>query len=312
MTTIIADSSQLTCFDECPVKWYYKYHEQIVKTQRQWVDSEGDDGVPEIVLPEKGKPKLYYNYRDMGTVMHKIMDYRYKYKLSIRECLMNAFLDCEQLEEPIKLGDHEKDLVIQTATLYDINYTVKSDFQVPNPETVEVGFSEEIYNDGNNQFILEGRIDLAEAFIGQTKVVVDHKSQGRVKNLYKKSIQFRNYAMIMKVSMLIINYIRFNKNPTKDTFVRDISSFTAVEHNSWRVELINLFKRIADFKNDINLCNDNYHLQLTINEHKRRSSCGGHFGYPCEDTDLCDEPNQAILINIKSMNYEKKDPFKPW
>lgn len=302
MQTIIADSSQLNCFDTCPVLWYYTYYEGIAKVAP--VRSGGE-------FEEDGEKKERMNYRDMGTVFHKILEVRYKNRLTIRDCVDSTLLGANGVM-PV-LTPNEETLVRQTALLYDANYAIKGDFHVRDPDSVELGFSDEIYNDCNYQFILEGRIDLAEAYMGGgVEVAVDHKSQGTAKKLYKKSIQFRNYAMVLNKNMLVINYIRFNKTLGKNTFVRDIASFTNEDHRVWREELINIFKRIAWFREILDTFSDKATRNNTLNGNKRRSQCSGSFGFECEYTSLCDAPNLETLINIKQMSYEDKEPFKPW
>lgn len=304
MQTIIADSSQLNCFDTCPVLWYYTYYEGIAKVTP--VRSGGD-------FEEDGEKKERMNYRDMGTVFHKILEVRYKNRLTIRDCVDSTFLGANGVM-PV-LTPNEETLIRQTALLYDANYAINGDFSIRDPDSVELGFSDEIYNDSNYQFILEGRIDLAEAYMGGgIEVAVDHKSQGTAKKLYKKSIQFRNYAMVLNKNMLVINYIRFNKTLGKNTFVRDIASFTNEDHRVWRLELINLFLCMADFKEKLDYFKgDNEYINKhLLNKSKRRSQCSGSFGFECEYTSLCDAPNLETLINIKQMNYEDKEPFKPW
>lgn len=300
---IIADSTQLTCFDECPVRWYYRYCKQISKTEIPLKDYEGED------------KKEKQNTRDMGTVFHKILEFRYRDKYGIRRCISEA-LDFYINGDEVDLSSKEIDLVGQTALIYDANYSINGDFFIKSPESVEVGFSECIYEDENYKFILEGRIDLAEAYLGGpegVKVSVDHKSQGRAHRLYQKCIQFRNYAMVLDAKMFVVNYIRFNKNITKDTFVREIIPFSAAEHRSWKNEITQLYRKMTDTKLSLdyieNLHGNNHEL---INSIKRRSSCPSQYGGLCEFIPLCDETNPNIVINIMNQNYEHKEPFKPW
>lgn len=308
MKTIIADSSQLTVFDECPVKWHYLYNEQICKSKTKLFeksDIEIELGNDEVA---KGQPKV--NYRDMGTFVHKVLEYRYAQRLKINECIEQTVAEYQLPNSEINLNTKELDTVIRTCLLYDANYSVHGDFDIRDGSMVEVGFSEEIYNDGEYQFILEGRIDLAEAFLNRSIAVIgDHKCQGRKKNLYRRSIQFKNYALIRKTQLLVINYIRFTAKPDKDTFVRELVSFGKADHEAWKYELLNMFFRIAEFKEKFDNPTDTKSMYL--NYFKKRSSCSGFYG-ECEFTPLCDEPNQNVLVNIKGQNYEHRKPFRPW
>lgn len=290
--TIIADSSSLTLFDTCPVQWYYKYVEQITKS------------------PTKEPYPDKLNYREMGTAMHKILQYRYANHISIAQCIEKTLEEHQAIPE-LRLTDLEIPLVRQTAALYDAVYSATGDFIVNDPNAVEVGFSELIYEDEWYRFILEGRIDLVNVlFANGITAIVDHKSQNKARRLYKKSIQFRNYALVTKASLLVINYIRFNKTLTKDTFMREIVGFTPMDHTAWKAELIGLFTKMVKFEELLN--STGVPNQAVLNEAKRRSQCSGTFGYECKFTDLCDAPNPWLLYSIKEQNYEHKKPFKPW
>lgn len=296
---IIADSTQLTCFDECPVRWYYRYCEKISKSIIPRGEYEGSE-----------ESKIKQNTRDMGSIGHKMLEFRYKDKLNIRSCIEEAYEYYLESEGDIGITQNEAKLLDQTLLLYDAHYSINGDFLIKEPAAVEVGFSEYIYEDESYKFILEGRIDIAEAFIGSMKVSVDHKFQGRAHKLYSKCIQFRNYAMVLKCDLFVVNYIRFNKSIGKDTFVREVIPFSAAEHRSWKQEVIQLYTKMAEFKGMMEYwANDTTKI---LNDYKRRSSCPSQYGGLCEFTTLCDEPNQKALVGIKNMQYEHKEPFKPW
>src|SRR5690348_15830065 len=72
-------------------------------------------------------------------------------------------------------------------------YTYINNDVIPaSPEHVEVGFSEVVYESASRLYLLEGRIDIMGTLQG-LNTIVDLKFQGRTRELYKKSIQFRNY-----------------------------------------------------------------------------------------------------------------------
>jgi hypothetical protein len=295
-TIIIADSTQLTCFDECPTRWFNRYVKKITRT---WLKRESFHD--EEIKAEK------QNTRDMGTVMHKMLELRYKRNLTFNQTINEALNICSA--EGLIITPEETKLVIDTYRFYHAHYMINPDFYIKDPQTVELGFSQLLYEDEYYKFILEGRIDLAEANIGGPTGIsctVDHKSQARVKRLYTKAIQFRNYAMVLNTNFFVVNYIRFNKNPTVDTFAREIIPFSPLDHKLWKKEITQLFFKMANFKLGYETFGEDYNQ-----EGRRRSSCSGQYGM-CEYTLLCDESNKDMLVNIEKMNYEHKEPFKPW
>ena len=168
----------------------------------------------------------------------------------------------------------------------------------PNP-LVEKGFSFELLNTLDYLFILEGRVDLIGDLNG-TLCFLDHKFQSRKRNLYQKSIQFRNYSLALNLPLGIINYIRLAKEVTKeDTFKRELIQFPLWEREWWRGELIKLFHHIAS--------------SMKSKEFKKNySQCTGKFGYHCQFTKICEEHNLVTIDAIKEQHYKKKEEWKPW
>ncbi len=114
----------------------------------------------------------------------------------------------------------------------------------PNVALVEQGFSYELLNTSEYLFVLEGKVDLIGE-ISNTKVWVDHKFQFRKRDLYNKSIQFRNYSLATDLNMAVINYIRLHKAVEKDTLKTDLISFSPQERRYWKQELIEIFISMA-------------------------------------------------------------------
>jgi hypothetical protein len=169
---------------------------------------------------------------------------------------------------------------------------------IESPDFVEVGFSEPIYEDSDRLYVLEGRIDLLGSLQG-LNCVIDHKFQFRKRDLYRKTIQFRNYAMIIKRPMLIANYVGLTKKVDKDTFRRVISSFTAFEHNAWKQRLIRMFDKMAE------AISHEYYEQ-------RWSACPGKFGHECQFTTLCEESNSQLIEIKKATMFKQRAEWKPW
>src|SRR5205085_2807486 len=142
------------------------------------------------------------------------------------------------LSQPFPLSQPARLQVQDRFRMYCLTNSSK-DFVPHNAESVEVGFSDLLYEDSEHLFVLEGKIDLLGT-IDQTKILVDHKFQERSHNLYEKSVQFRNYSMVAGRQLLIINYIRMAPSATKP-FERVLVSFTTDEHRWWRKELVKIY-----------------------------------------------------------------------
>jgi hypothetical protein len=134
----------------------------------------------------------------------------------------------------------------------------------------------------------------------------DHKFQSRERDLYLKSIQFRNYSMVTKLPIGVVNYIRFAKKIEKDkTFKRAVISFSRLEMEAWRQELLAIFNRVEQFLR--------FPETMSSVEIRNWAACSGRFGYTCEFTPLCEEWNNSPLVQLKKeAEFKKKVEWRPW
>ena len=259
--------------------------------------------------------ELYYKGMANGGQSGAMLDYALAYNIDDQECecghskeehsenLDNCIhCDCNQWK-PIEfpLPKEFRELVKKRFTEYVWTYQ-NNDFLVVNPDFVEVGFSEKVYEDDSYLFILEGRIDL----IGRLRncsVFVDHKSQERKRNLYEQRIQFRNYAWATKQLFGVINYIRLTKTVDASTYQRVITTFNTYDIEWWHIELINIFKKVANAL-------DKY--ELTGEFEHEWSACEGKYGYPCNYTQLCNEHSRITRNALIRQFYEKRKEWRPW
>ncbi len=184
--------------------------------------------------------------------------------------------------------------------LRDYFFTYQNNDFVPNNvEAVEVGFSQPIFEDSQNLFVLEGRIDLIGTLQGLA-TIVDHKFQMRKRDLYKKSVQFRNYDLVCNgvTNMLIVNYIRLAKTVDKTTLVRDIVSFNSRERSWWHTELVKIFFQIKN--------------QIENGFVRNYGMCQGKYGYPCMYAPLCEEIDEGVRELKKQQLFVIKEAWKPW
>ena len=321
--TLILDSSQISTFLECPRLWYYTYQKRLIPS-----------GLAQA--PPKDKDP-----RDIGTYGHRILDlfYKLRFKMSYNEaaaqalqydpdidtcecgCLVDEhrsipqlnLTECQKCHKCLKQGGIPSSLVFK---LFPLNldsrmkvrerlklywaYWQNNDFQPLSARHVEVGFAEPIYEDSENLFVLEGRIDMIATLQG-LNCIVDHKFQVSMHELYTKSIQFKNYALVNKSIMMIINYVRLAQNVVKDiTFKRTLINFSVPELLDWKQKLIRIFFTIK-------------RAQETENFSQNWSACSGKFNYACNFTPLCEEfTPQMVAIKEKQLYTIKEQIWRPW
>jgi hypothetical protein len=315
--TLVLDSSQISEFLECQQKWYFKYVKHLVPT---FIESQ--DSLP----------------MNAGTYGHKLLDiyYRARYaRASLNDAAARAFAynpDTDTCECGCSLDSHKfipqlniqechrctkcfnfkpKPFSLDMGTRIAVQNRVReyfftyqsNDFQIESIDHVEVGFSEVIFEDDENLFVLEGRIDLLASLQGM-QCVVDHKFQMRRHQLYPKSIQFRNYALVAKKLLFIINYIRLTKTPDGTTLVRELVNFTVPELLAWKQKLIQIFHRVKLAKQLGDLGG--------VPE-QNFGACPGRFNYMCNFTTLCEEPQQEVARLKEQQLYKiNANPWRPW
>lgn len=319
--TLVLDSSQIDSFLTCDTLWNYRYNESIVR------DNEVREDMAMGTYGHK-LLEIYYTALACGKSIQEAVaeartfhidgefplseDIRIKVAARFNDywmiyCANDIIPALGQPSLKIKFGPHKSicDGVICDSCKLIIpvngeeNKCPNAPVSVMEPKPlVEQGFSYELLNDQDYLFVLEGRIDLIGTTSGQN-CWMDHKFQGRKRDLYKKSIQFRNYSLVTDLSLGIINYIRLAKTIEKDTLQREIVSFPPWERKQWKSELIDIYKSIA---NDMDL---GYFK-------KNRSSCAGKFGYACEYTKICEETNLVTIEAIKNQYYKKRERWSPW
>jgi hypothetical protein len=163
---------------------------------------------------------------------------------------------------------------------------------------VELGFSKLLYEDDNYLFVVEGRIDMLAIINGET-IFVDHKTQGKVQELYKFSPQFLTYAWATGLSKGIINYIGLQDTLVDKSFRRQLISFPKWKINEWKKKMMTIFSSISST------------ILYGSGFERNENSCQGKFGWPCQFTMLCETENINIQQGLKEQFYEIKI-WKPW
>jgi hypothetical protein len=297
---LIADSTQISAFLECP-EYYNLKHKQNLG-----LDTEVDEP---IMAGTFGHKLLDIYYANLHLGVDKAVELAQSFEPPIE---FNLSLDLISLIRGrfnlYWMTYSRKDIVPLTKRIHKIEFKWIGPFiaknsreypidRYPNVALVEQGFSYELLNTSEYLFVLEGRIDLIGEING-TKLWADHKFQFRKRDLYNKSIQFRNYSLVTDLSMGIINYIRLHKETSKDTLKRDLVTFSPAERRHWKQELTEIFiKMVKTIKSG--------------SFERNRDSCPGKFGYKCEFTPICDEYDPLIQVEIKK-RYKEIPVWKPW
>lgn len=329
-------SSQIESFLTCATLWHYQYQMNLsTKRENQRPHVSMDKGtyghrLLEIIYKErargnyKGALEVAFSYDlDASTCRcghsvekHEFGDGQLLDQTTPNNCLSTG-CSCDLfVPVPFPLDKQERESVKQRVLEYTFaEGAAFPELRARSPESVEVGFSQVLYEDESRLYILEGRID----FIGQIANNVelgwaDHKFQDRRRDLYLKSIQFRNYSQALEMPIGVVNYIRFAAKFEKETtFKRSVISFSRAEIQSWRSNLIQIYKKVEEAVNQPSVPEYENQWYDPMDSLRNRSACSGRFGYPCDYTPLCEEFNNPQLIQLKEKSdFDVREPWRSW
>lgn len=304
--TLVADSSQISTWLECPEKHRLEQHELLVRiNEKNPADSNRPNDA--IAAGSLGHKYLEIYYRNIGLGLESPASQTLAFDPDAADTEDNHEFP---LDTNLRLTVRQrfKDYVMfwsnrdfhpcsrRQHAIVVVNGQLKDGWQsIP---LVEQGFSYPLLDTPEYLFVLEGRIDLISSVQNET-VWVDHKFQLRERELYNKSLQFRNYALATNLDIGLINYIRLHKVLTDKTFVRQPISFSALERRLWKEELVEIFiaqaRRVVAARRELN-----------------RQACPGKFGYKCEFTPLCEQWNLETYEAVKRQQFTKRKEWKPW
>lgn len=295
------DSSQIYEFQTCPLKWYYKYKENLRLSN----------------LAQKIAA-------DKGTLVHHLSELYYTQRALLPNG--NALLQLNDAIETFKTTKVTKDLfpdddgtlesfICQRFALYVQRY-LNEDFQVQvganGDAGVEIGFSNLLFENDEVRFVLEGRLDLLIKLANGELAWVDHKTQEKTSDLYSYKTQFRTYALATGFNYGIINYIGMQQDKNNELlrnnklFRRSLIHFPKEMIQEWKFKIITIFEKIYT-----GLTNEN--PEKYFYESKNESACAGAFdSWPCEYSAICEEFNWDFKNKVKDFKYTKVKPWSPW
>lgn len=327
-SVLILDSSQIDAFGTCPTFWWYQYKRRLdpISSSLNVPMDMGTYGhkLLEIIYKERAKGNIngavdtafaydidketcrcshgHEKHHFEQTIVNSVAAYTHK-------CQSVGCPCTDFVAVPFPLSPPDRESVKNRVLEYTFAEGVVVPQLIPtSPDHVEVGFSEKLYEDEKRIYILEGRIDLLGRIANNCESGwADHKFQVREKNLYLKSIQFRNYAMVTKCAIGVVNYIRFAKKmEVGKTFKRAVISFSRLEMDAWRRNLILTYRKIEEVIQANNWYNEE-------DKFRERSACSGKYGYPCDYTKLCEDFMIPQLIKINEQSeYRVKAEWRPW
>lgn len=321
--TLAADSSQIDCYLECPQKWVNQYLKRYVPLNFQ-PDEALNMGTYGHKLLE-----LFYRAKARGLGLNDSVKLFDAYNPDVDNCECNCgkefhqeipelgIVECTRcrkctsfrpkaLELPAKVRQKVRKRMVEYCFEYQ-----REDVIPVSEQHVEVGFSEPIYEDSDNLFVLEGRIDLLGKWRG-LDVFVDHKIQGMRYWLYPNSVQFKNYSLITRRTG-VINYIRLTEKVVKDeTITRSLVTLQTPELNAWHKRLIQVFFRMKKTIQALQSSKDGVE--------RNWSACKGHKltfdkNKPeyCWYGTLCEEIDPTMLPKKEEQLFKIQEvPWRPW
>lgn len=304
---LVLDSSQISTFLECPQKQEYRYAQNLVPIDPSTGSAVGvSDKIQAGTLGHRYL-EIYYNIlassKDATIATRRSLDFdldahpnaerEFPSDPTLRKKIKERFRDYLVFyagrDYTVALGNTKKVGVIdgQLADIYE-----------PKP-LVERGFSFKLLDTPEYLFVLEGRIDFIGSANGEL-FFMDHKWQFSESELYSKSVQFRNYALVTGLSLGIINYIRLHNSVGPKTFVRQPLCFSAADSLHWKNELIEIYTHIAKQQS------------AEGRPFKNRFACAGRFNKLCPFISLCDALSENERHFLKESRFTTCEPWHPW
>jgi len=275
--SLALDSSQIVSFMTCRRKWYHEYRLNIE-------------------LKDKD-----HDFFSKGTIMHGLLE-RYYQNIDLGWDKAQK-IACESLRADRKLlGLVDPTTFENLLARFLLYVSIHQNDLIPvvhnEKKCVELGFSYPLVDNNLFLFVLEGRVDLVAKF-DQFIVVVDHKSQGRRKKFYSRTIQFMDYCLALNTSRMMINVIGVQDRFKPEYMFQQLFYYSPEVLKEWKKKLILIFYQIAN-------------AIITETFEKNESACPGKYDYPCEFCQICEETAPDIQKQLIQIKYKEREPWQPW
>ena len=227
--TLALDSSQIHEWYNCEERWKQRYYRRL--TPIEWEPDEeamnaGTYGHYLLEIWYRGRARQ----EDLNTTIQRM--YEFNPDVHTCECgcicsyhrplpILPNVQECQKCKrcakfrpKPFNLKEENRAKVRDRLLQYIAEYYHSSDIVPDSENHLEVGFAEPLFEDSENLFVIEGRIDVIGTYQG-IPAIMDHKFQMVQRLLYPRSIQFKTYALVARRNLFIINYVRLHKDYKK-------------------------------------------------------------------------------------------------
>lgn len=272
--TLSLNSHQLSDFQRCECNYMYSHLLQLEPLADKPAFKKGS-------LIGRWLNLYYYNVS--------------RQKLSVKRVLANPLLWTRRFSVALNISESEAFYLYRVLTQYAQYY--KGETWIP--RGVEVGFSKVLFEDSDNLFIYEGRVDLmvdlTQRPLGQPPdQIVDHKTQSQNYSIYEFNNQVIGYLWATGAHTFVYNYLTLTKEPK---FHRAAYEFRPDQIEDWRLRTVKWFHRLRE-------C-------LEKKEFLESLQCETKFGR-CNFSTICEQPREAVKLHVIHSNYKIKKPYRSW
>ena len=240
------------------------------------------------------EPGITYEPFERGTTITMMLEAYYLAKReekSIKQAITQIIQDILYMSS---LPQDMKDLIEIRFMRYIKHYKDESWFPIAMES--ECAFSKILYEDSDYLFVYEGRPDMVVwlDFDKKHKLIIDHKSQSRRKDLYFYNNQVLGYSWGLDIPNFAYNYFGIQESgEPNDWFRRSGHRFIERDIAKWKLQTIHWFKKIVE--------DESLYPSL---------QCDGPYGL-CAFKNLC-ECNEDWVMEDKIKREFKKRTFKVW
>jgi hypothetical protein len=229
-----------------------------------------------------------------GTIIGRWLNLYYhnkiKPKQSIPKVLYNPLIWVQLIQDELKWSQDEAFKLYRVLVGYQQTYK-NEDWT---PIAIEHGFSKLLYEDDENLFVYEGRVDLVARDSKGQLLIIDHKTQSMTYSIYPFNNQIIGYLWATDATEFVYNYLVLTKEPQ---FRRAPHPFSPAQISAWKESTVKWFLRIK--------------AAIQSAEFVPSLQCETKFG-KCQFTTICEQPNEKIKQFIVGSNYKARKKYRSW